>query len=428
MAKSGNFGWSSVQAIGSNSDSSAKELLKRIDKNKQFFLPVRVEDIILDSTHPKFKDLGEWAALGAIIYSPVTSQITENDSNLVAYPISSNIKNFPLINEIVYLISLPSKGIGLTNTNVRTYYLTTVGIWNHPHHTAYPLSSSFPSSQNKTYQQTQAGSTNIVSDQPIKINLGETFIERSDIHPLLPFEGDIIYEGRWGNSIRFGSTVKGKSNNWSSIGTNGDPITIIRNGQGDQNEDGYIPIVENINNMESSILLTSTQNVPINTYSSNYTSYSNSEYSSPITPSKYNGNQIILNSGRILLSSNSDHILFSSAKSINLNSQECITIDTKKVLIQSNEIHLGTDSLANEPLLLGNTTVEVLKTLTKQLMELTQILKTLESDPVVNGSPATFSKLNISSIGITTTLQSVLTELGTTSEDCKLTSKRNFTL
>ena len=92
------------------------------------------------------------------------------------------------------------------------------------------------------------------------------------------------------------------------------------------------------------------------------------------------------------------------------------------------QIYLGVDSLANEPLLLGNTTVSTLKTIVEQLVKLTQILKELQSDPVSSGSPATFSKLNISSIGIETVLQSVLKELGTTSEDCKLTSKRNFTL
>ena len=35
-----------------------------------------------------------------------------------------------------------------------------------------------------------------------------TFVEKSNIHPLLPFAGDIIHQGRWGNSIRFGSTAK----------------------------------------------------------------------------------------------------------------------------------------------------------------------------------------------------------------------------
>ena len=30
--------------------------------------PVRIKSIILDSTHPRFKELGEWNSLGAIEY------------------------------------------------------------------------------------------------------------------------------------------------------------------------------------------------------------------------------------------------------------------------------------------------------------------------------------------------------------------------
>jgi hypothetical protein len=41
----------------------------------------------------------------------------------------------------------------------------------------------------------------VFTDQSTEIFLGTTFKERSNIHPLLPFEGDVIQEGRWGNSI-----------------------------------------------------------------------------------------------------------------------------------------------------------------------------------------------------------------------------------
>jgi hypothetical protein len=82
----------------------------------------------------------------------------------------------------------------------------------------------------------------------------------------MPYMGDVIYEGRWGNSIRFGSTVKSKSqysNPWSRSGNNGDPITIVRNGQNKlANEFGAEPITENIKNDLSSIYLTSTQALP----------------------------------------------------------------------------------------------------------------------------------------------------------------------
>ena len=402
---------------------------------KGLLLPARVISIVLDNNHPRFEELGGWNALGAIEFDSADNPSYNLEKYSVAFPIDSNFKHFPLKNEIVLILSSFSSAINLFENNInilggesKKYYTSIINVWNHPHHNGYSfkINDSTPS-QNKTYDQTQTGNTSTISDEPVKINLGKTFKERSNIHPLLPFEGDIIYEGRWGNSIRLGSTVT-ESNSWSSIGSNGDPITIIRNGQGSQNEEGWIPVVENINNMESSLILTSTQNIPIEASSKDYTSFSGSQYEPPVFPNEYSGNQILLNSGRLVFNSNSDHILLSSVKSINLNSQECVTIDTKKVFIQSNEIYLGTETLANEPLLLGNTTVEVLKTLTEQLLSISNMLKTLQSDPVAINSPATFGEINIKAIGISTILQSVLKELGTTPAECKLTSKRNFTL
>ena len=65
-----------------------------------------------------------------------------------------------------------------------------------------------------------------------------------------------MLEGRWGNSIRLGSTVQNKPNEWSSVGENGDPILIIRNGQPtDLTQDSWVPTTENVNNDQSSTLV-----------------------------------------------------------------------------------------------------------------------------------------------------------------------------
>ena len=81
--------------------------------------------------------------------------------------------------------------------------------------------------------------------------------------------GDVIYQGRWGNSLRFGSTVKTDSvdnNTWSETGENGDPITILRNGQDpNSSSEGWIPITEDVNNDLASIWFTSTQKIPLTT-------------------------------------------------------------------------------------------------------------------------------------------------------------------
>ena len=87
-----------------------------------------------------------------------------------------------------------------------------------------------------------------------------------------------MIEGRFGQSIRFGSTVskfKGY-NSWSDVGTNGSPITIIRNGQGKVTspKDPFASTVEDINTDGASIYMTSDQrividdlsNFPMNSY------------------------------------------------------------------------------------------------------------------------------------------------------------------
>jgi hypothetical protein len=387
-------------------------------------LAVRVTSIILDDTHPKFKQLGEWNALGAIEYEEVTSPVGLRS---IAYPLNPNNKNFPLLNEIVYIISLPDTGIGNRNTSSKKYYIINIGIWNHPHHNGYPLLSNvLPPEQQKDYIQTQAGSIRRVTDKSTEINLGKTFKERANIHPLLPFEGDIIYEGRWGNSIRLGSTVKSTPNNWSSAGKNGDPITLIRNGQGSQTNEGWIPIVENINNDDSSIYLTSTQNIPIKVPSNSYVSYNNDK--APISPDKFAGAQIILDSGRLLFNADNDHILLSSAKSINLNSQESVNIDTKKFITQADKIFLGKEELAKEPLLLGDTTAQLLRDLTSSIKELATTLQFLQSAPVAPNTPAIFPSLVVPCSKVLGVLESLNTQLGSTPESCTITSKRNFTL
>lgn len=329
--------------------------------------PVRVKSILLDETHPRFKELGGWNALGLIEYDSVINpqQTTTSGGYSVAYPLNPNLKNYPLINEIVFIVNLPNTSIGTSSSSTQSYYMGVTSVWNHPHQNAYPSNSNEPAPpQQKTYVETQAGSVVTPQNNPTQVFLGATFKERGNIHPLLPFEGDVIQEGRWGNSIRFGSTVKKTPNNWSAIGTDGDPIIILRNGQSvNATTEGWIPITEDINNDLASIYATSTQQIPLNVSSTSYTSYKSE---APIIPNKYSGNQLILSSGRLVFNSTKDHILFSSKKSINLNAVTSVNIDAPETIIQSNNVYLGSKD-ATQPVLLGNTTIQLLNQLITNL-------------------------------------------------------------
>jgi hypothetical protein len=361
------YGLSAInQTILSNQISNITTNLPLLQNN--LISSVRVTDIILDNTHKLFNSEGEgWDILGTIIYEDVINPNIKG----TAKPLMGNNKILPLINEIVYLISLPSTLIGDITSSPTQYYINIVALWNHPHHNAYPSNANEqPSTQQKTYIQTELGNTSKITNQTLTINLGKTFIERPNIHPLLPFEGDVINEGRWGNSIRLGSTVQNTVNNWSVTGSNGDPILIIRNGQGTQTEEGWIPTVEDINNDESSLYITSTQKIPLKASSTSYNSYN----TQPQSPDQFSGKQIILNSGRLVFNSTNDHILLTSNQSVGLNAISSVNIDTPLTVIQSNKVLLGSKN-ATESMIKGNSLIIELQNLLNQLQLLTTSLQ-----------------------------------------------------
>jgi len=347
------------------------------------FYPVRVVDIVLNETHPRFGEVGEWNGIGTIFYNSVTDPTTQNNTDNQAKPAFSNIKQFPLINEIVYLFSLPLPTSQDEPDNAGNYYFTPINIWNSQHHNAVPNGLILNAEQAPDYSSTRAGLVRRVQDEGTEIFLGDTFNEEPNIHPLLPFEGDLIYEGRWGNSIRFSSTVTGSSNDWSATGSNGDPITIIRNGQNPNiPTDGWVPTVENINGDLSSIYLTSTQKLPLQASSTNYNSYSSSP---PTTPNQFAGKQLILNSGRLVFNTTTDHLLLTSKKSINLNAIEGVYLDTPNVVLNSTSIKLGSKD-ATESLMLGDKTVTLLSDVLDQLISVVNDLGQLAAKPIIGGA------------------------------------------
>jgi hypothetical protein len=382
-----------------NSNSSNDNLIKRIDQLELKLIPARVIDIILDETHPNFINQGEWKSIGNIVYELINSPENPIIAANIAKPLLSNNKHFPLKNEIVFLIRLPNTtSLNNLTDNESYYYLTTLALWNHPHHNAFPNPLNNPSiseSQRKDYKSIEEGNIRKVNNTSTEIDLNATnnsggkFIEKTNIRPLLPFTGDVLYEGRFGNSIRLGSTIKSKSkfsNNWSTSGTEGDPILILRNGQLiESNSEGWIPLVEDINKDLSSIYFTSTQKIPIEVSSKNYTGIRNELI--PSYPNSYNKPQIILNSGRLLFNSTTDSILFSSKKVISLSAIEDIGLSTRaNINLSANNIRIGGPQ-ANESLILGDSFMKQFNVLLDSLSLLCEALATeaacLSSTPLV---------------------------------------------
>lgn len=366
--------------------------LDQINVLKGQMVAARVTDIVLDENHPKFNDVGQWNGIGAIFYEFVNQSGTTSETSY-ALPYDSQQKTYPLVNEIVLLFSLPNQQIGVNTANQSYFYLKPLGVWNHPHHDAYPnLVKSNNPQQSQDYKATDQGVVRRVTDGSTEVELNSpvnpsqnTFVEKADIHPLMPYMGDSLLEGRHGQSLRFGSTAKSKSeisNNWSSVGNNGDPITILRNGQPTKVSDrGWIPIVENISQDLSSIYLTSYQKIPFSLANENFVSYT----TPPTTPAQFTNPQIILNSDRIVLNAKSDSILISGEKSVGLSSNGSVNIEsTSEINIASKLTRLGNKN-ANQSVLRGDETVAYLKILITELQNLAEALKVVQDWP--GGAP-----------------------------------------
>jgi hypothetical protein len=240
---------------------SKKSLIYSKILNSSPIIIGRVTDILLDLNDDikkeKFNDLFPGnLAIGSIEFELI---INLNSISIgYARPLFSNIKQYPLINETVLLIQGPSYNTPEDSTSTELYYISTYNTFNSSHINPQPIIEN----------------NGIINSNELNYIFGKTFNINPNIQSLLPFEGDSIIEGRFGNSIRMGSTISGSQllNQWSQEGNGGNPITIIRNGQ-TYNESNIDFTLEDINTDLSSIYECSTQVIPIVLSSNNFKSF-----------------------------------------------------------------------------------------------------------------------------------------------------------
>ena len=361
----------------SSKNNFLENINSRLNKLEAFSIPVRVTDIVLNDSHPRFNEVGQYNGIGAIFFESF-DKITSQDTNY-ALPYSSHIKTYPLIDEFILITSLPDQGRNQSLSSNRYFYHNPIGIWNTPNHNAFPY---LPSQENNQLIKAQLNSPTNPSQ--------DSFIEKDNIKNITPKSGDTLIEGRNGQSIRFSNDE-------------GNPITLIRNGQNRTTpSSGFEPISEDIKNDLSSIYLTSYQkisNLSLETEKSiPFISYSNP----PITPSQFNQPQVILNSDRIIIEAETDSILISAGKSVGLFSNESINIESKDINIHTdNKIRLGSKN-AGESVLLGDKTYDIIEFTLNMLQILADTLAPSQIYPT--GAPIP----DASTQAITTTLSEAI--------------------
>ena len=160
-----------------------------------------IVDVIVNDSHPDYDTDGY--NVGAIKFRFVDSRILSADAEFDwAFPIDANTTDYPLLNEVVLIIS----------TLNRWYYATKINTSNRVTSQAmFGLNDSPPPDQNSSQRQTDVDGINAGAG-PIRQDtagesdrLGNEFEDLDTVFRLRSREGDIIREGRTGQSIRFGS-------------------------------------------------------------------------------------------------------------------------------------------------------------------------------------------------------------------------------
>jgi len=369
---------------------------------------VRVKDIVLTPNHPRFEEVGGWRGIGTIFFDGVKIGGLTNSSKTLVYakPYFTNTKFYPLINEIVNILPGPDADLHQQPNNKRDfvlYYLPPTNIWNTPHHNALPDPTNNTLNKNKNYTESNIGLVNREQEDSLPVILGANFEEKNNITSLYSYEGDYIIEGRWGSSIRMGSTLQYPDipNNWSEVGKKGDPILILRNGNISPLNETYIPVVEDINRDASSIYLTSTQKIPFFASSFKTDSFG-PEDTSTSPPQEYEGNQVIINSGRLVLNANEDTILISAPNVIHLSTGEAIHLNSSsKIILSTGEIYL-TSRQADKSAVLGEELVSLIEN---------GIIPALKSLSVACGNAFNEGGPIVSLIGVSSTLETNISTL-----------------
>ena len=259
-----------------------------------------------------------------------------------AIPLDTHIKTIPVPGEIVLILTAASPLAGGKNRDkVTTYYLSTVNIQSSINYNGIPTSSEITRINNVSFADAVAGiSTSPNESTPERST--KTFKLLNGQNALQLFEGDVVIEGRSGNSIRLSSTIKGtagitKQPTWT-LGDPGDPILIITNTKKNlaPKDKGFR--IEDINKDDSSIYLSSTQRLPlvlagplgttnikIGTFSTNLS-----------------GKQIVMSSDRIVLNAKEKEIALSSKNGISISSKGGIVLESSKdITLEASTINLG---------------------------------------------------------------------------------------
>jgi hypothetical protein len=304
--------------------------------------PAEIIEIYLDEEDLPLigeTDKPDWSKYGWVLARMAISSKNEKDY-VELKPLDTNIKEYPLPGEFVIAVDY----FGLK------YYTQKINYSNSVNSNSYPGLTRWTTSIQKEFK--------IVD-----------FKENSKIRQLQAEEGDIIFNGRFGQSIRFGSNITEIVNADNSIepdtGREDSSNIIIRAGQGEEPTIDYKPVKEDINKDGSSLWMTTNQNVPLVPAAiGRYDLH---------RPKKFEGNQVILNSDRIVFNAKGEDLNIYAKRSVNIISENRIVLEGHGSTDDTFGVFLGgTDTKSKarlQPVLAGDQMMKLFETLIRHLIE-----------------------------------------------------------
>ena len=232
-----------------------------------------------------------------------------NKDPYIAIPANNNVKKIPRVGELVLVFKSFSNQAAVDKwKGYQYFYLSNIDVQTAINDNRLPAISQFSNNNSNTPQQQDS----------------------KTISPLQPYEGDLLFEGRYGNTIRLGSSISNNTSKYSKMpswqGINNDPLIILSNNLNNLPNKEFV--VENPNTDASSLYLTSTQTIQLD--------------ANKTLSDKYNkvvGSQFIGIADRITLSARNDIASVHSERAI--------------ILQTPGEILIGGDA-ATQPIPHGN--------------------------------------------------------------------------
>lgn len=389
---------------------ASKRFVREYKPDKVYFYefePAVVLDIILDEKHPYFSskkiiaedtppditggeptsDQNNYSSIGRIKFRFYYSQKGQDKETLFwASPLeNTGVTEYPLLNEVVAVVKYLDSFYYTRKINVKSLINANADFAIERRAGLVDQNFDEYAGQPNVPMKGPQSQTNYEGGENYTGVLGSYFKFNPNIRTIKRYEGDTLLESRFGSSIRFGSYDSNREND-NGLGeysdNGGNPYTLIRNRQAPVSKDPTSPgftnrgyVTESINDDGSSIHITSGKTVSEFITTCKKIMYQDgvSEEQEAFSPPggtdfkfpKLDGDQIVINSDRLIFSSKANETFHFSKKRFSLVTDDEFTIDAhKQIVITTNEmtsinsplIFLGEAYQMAEPALLGRTT------------------------------------------------------------------------